>query len=149
MSRYWRKVIRKIARKLAKRFVSKLHEQPRNTPCTINFGGIATSSDSVYITNSGAPGPNFAEIRGIEMDEEVKTETVNKPVKRRSGFSDPEFQKRVAAQGGRAVPAAKRSFSTNPALAAEAGRKGAAKRAENMRKAKESKQQESEGQPKA
>jgi general stress protein YciG len=35
----------------------------------------------------------------------------------------PEQRQAIAAKGGRAVPAASRSFN-NPALAAEAGRKG-------------------------
>lgn len=36
----------------------------------------------------------------------------------------PERRKQIAAMGGKAVPAGKRSFSTNRTLAAEAGRKG-------------------------
>ena len=36
----------------------------------------------------------------------------------------PEQRSAIARKGGQAVPAAKRSFSTNPSLAAEAGRKG-------------------------
>ncbi len=35
-----------------------------------------------------------------------------------------ERQRQIASMGGRAVPDEKRSFSQNPGLAAEAGRKG-------------------------
>lgn len=42
------------------------------------------------------------------------------------GFAsmDPEKQRAIASRGGAAVPAAKRSFSQNPELAASAGKKG-------------------------
>lgn len=42
------------------------------------------------------------------------------------GFAsmDPARIKQIASMGGKAVPASKRSFSTNPQLAAAAGRKG-------------------------
>ena len=42
------------------------------------------------------------------------------------GFAsmDEEKQRRIASKGGRSVPNEKRSFSQNPSLAAEAGRKG-------------------------
>lgn len=42
------------------------------------------------------------------------------------GFAsmDRERQRQIASKGGESVPAAKRSFSKNPQLAAEAGRKG-------------------------
>jgi uncharacterized protein len=36
----------------------------------------------------------------------------------------PERRKEIARKGGKSIPAHKRSFSTNPALAAKAGRKG-------------------------
>lgn len=46
--------------------------------------------------------------------------------KLRKGFAamDPERQRAISRMGGRALPADKRSFSVNPALAASAGRKG-------------------------
>ena len=44
--------------------------------------------------------------------------------KRGFGSMDKERQKTIAAMGGKAVPDSKRSFSQNPRLAAEAGRKG-------------------------
>jgi uncharacterized protein len=42
------------------------------------------------------------------------------------GFAsmDRERQRQIASKGGESVPAAKRSFSKDPGLAAEAGRKG-------------------------
>ena len=42
------------------------------------------------------------------------------------GFAsmDQEKQRRIASKGGRSVPNEKRSFSQNPKLASEAGRKG-------------------------
>jgi general stress protein YciG len=44
----------------------------------------------------------------------------------RRGFAsmDPERQREIASRGGKSVPAEKRSFSQNRALAAQAGRKG-------------------------
>jgi uncharacterized protein len=54
--------------------------------------------------------------------------SVNKNEEGRSnrGFAsmDRERQRQIASKGGESVPAAKRSFSKNPQLAAEAGRKG-------------------------
>ena len=52
-----------------------------------------------------------------------------KPVKagaKRRGFAamDADRQREIARKGGESVPGAKRSFSRNPELAAEAGRKG-------------------------
>ncbi|MFG1371529.1 KGG domain-containing protein [Xanthobacter oligotrophicus] len=46
--------------------------------------------------------------------------------KQRRGFAamSPEKQREIASMGGSSVPAEKRSFATNRALAAEAGRKG-------------------------
>lgn len=46
--------------------------------------------------------------------------------KSRRGFAamDDEKQRDLAARGGRSVPAEKRTFARDPALAAEAGRKG-------------------------
>ena len=48
------------------------------------------------------------------------------PTKRPRGFAamDPTAQKILAARGGRAIPAAKRTFSLDRQLAAESGRKG-------------------------
>ncbi|NUB13401.1 hypothetical protein GAY28_12200 [Azospirillum brasilense] len=42
------------------------------------------------------------------------------------GFAsmDRDRQRQIASKGGESVPADKRSFSKNPSLAAEAGRKG-------------------------
>ena len=42
------------------------------------------------------------------------------------GFAsmDRDRQRQIASKGGESVPASKRSFSRNPSLAAEAGRKG-------------------------
>jgi general stress protein YciG len=40
------------------------------------------------------------------------------------GSMDEKKQKGIASQGGQSVPAGKRSFSQDPELAAEAGRKG-------------------------
>ena len=42
------------------------------------------------------------------------------------GFAamDPTLQRSIAARGGASVPAHKRSFSSNPGLAASAGSKG-------------------------
>lgn len=53
------------------------------------------------------------------------------------GFArlDPQARREIAASGGRAIPADKRSFSTNRQLASEAGRKGGA--AERKREAAE------------
>lgn len=48
-----------------------------------------------------------------------------KPKARRGfGAMDPEKRRRIAAKGGGAVPAHKRSFAKDRALAASAGRKG-------------------------
>jgi general stress protein YciG len=46
--------------------------------------------------------------------------------KEKRGFAamDPERQREIASKGGQSVPAEKRSFSQNPAMAAAAGRKG-------------------------
>lgn len=48
--------------------------------------------------------------------------------KARRGFAamDPEKRKAIAARGGAAVPADKRSFATNKSLAQTAGAKGGA-----------------------
>lgn len=52
--------------------------------------------------------------------------TSHQPPKSRRGFAsmDPERQRAIAAKGGAAVPADKRSFSQDRQLAADAGRKG-------------------------
>lgn len=47
------------------------------------------------------------------------------PAESRS-FSNPELAASAGRKGGKATPAKKRSFSVNPELAKEAGRKGAA-----------------------
>lgn len=63
----------------------------------------------------------------IEDQEGNVEDVVNEPVTRRHSFAtDPELCKRAASLGGRSVPPEKRSFSRNPQLASEAGRKGAA-----------------------
>lgn len=48
------------------------------------------------------------------------------PTKSRRGFAsmDPARQREIASKGGAGVDPKLRSFSTNPALAVEAGRKG-------------------------
>lgn len=48
------------------------------------------------------------------------------PPKAKRGFAamDPERQRQLARLGGQSVPADKRSFASNPALARAAGRKG-------------------------
>jgi len=51
---------------------------------------------------------------------------MTEPKKSRRGFAsmDPEKQRAIASKGGKNVPAAKRAFSVNPALASMAGQKG-------------------------
>lgn len=51
---------------------------------------------------------------------------MTEPVKKPRGFAalSPEKRREIAARGGRATPAEKRSFSRNKALAAIAGKKG-------------------------
>ena len=53
-------------------------------------------------------------------------ETTKKSATSTRGFAsmDPEKQRAIARKGGESVPHEKRSFSQNPGLAAEAGRKG-------------------------
>jgi general stress protein YciG len=57
------------------------------------------------------------------MAQETPTTT---PTKARRGFAamDPERRREIAARGGAAVPAEKRSFSQSRDLAARAGRSG-------------------------
>jgi uncharacterized protein len=52
--------------------------------------------------------------------------TVNEGRTSHRGFAsmNAERQRQIASMGGKAVPDEKRSFSQNPELAAEAGRKG-------------------------
>jgi general stress protein YciG len=57
----------------------------------------------------------------------ANTDTNEKTSGTRSrGFAsmDPEKQRDIASKGGQSVPSSERSFSKDPALAAEAGRKG-------------------------
>jgi general stress protein YciG len=51
---------------------------------------------------------------------------LDEPKKSKRGFASmsPEKQREIARKGGQAVPADKRSFSADPALAASAGKKG-------------------------
>ena len=56
------------------------------------------------------------------MEKEGKT--ARKTSTRGFASMDPEKQRAIARKGGESVPNAKRSFSQNPGLAAEAGRKG-------------------------
>lgn len=51
---------------------------------------------------------------------------VEKPKKGKRGFASmtPEKRREIASKGGKSVPAEKRSFSQDPALASKAGRKG-------------------------
>jgi uncharacterized protein len=51
---------------------------------------------------------------------------MEKSAKSKRGFAsmDPEKQRAIARKGGQSVPAERRSFSQNAALAASAGRKG-------------------------
>ena len=49
------------------------------------------------------------------------------PKKRGFAGMDPAKQQKIASKGGKAVPNEKRSFSQNPDLAREAGRKGGQK----------------------
>lgn len=49
---------------------------------------------------------------------------------------DPERHREIARKGGASVPAEKRSFSKDPALAATLGRKGGEARAKNIQSAK-------------
>lgn len=52
--------------------------------------------------------------------------TNSNPPKSKRGFAamDPAKQRAIAALGGAAVPASKRSFTTKPGLAKSAGTKG-------------------------
>lgn len=47
-----------------------------------------------------------------------------KKVKRGFASMSPEKQREIASKGGKSVPRDRRSFSQDPSLAAEAGRKG-------------------------
>lgn len=51
---------------------------------------------------------------------------MTEPTKKPRGFAamTPERRREIAAMGGAAVPAEKRSFATDPGSASEAGRKG-------------------------
>lgn len=53
----------------------------------------------------------------------------DRPTRSRRGFAamDPELRRTIAAKGGRAIPAGKRSFSADRELASKAGRKGGLK----------------------
>nr|WP_225410121.1 general stress protein [Stigmatella ashevillena] len=46
------------------------------------------------------------------------------PAEKRSFSQDPELAREAGRKGGESVPAEKRSFSQDPELAREAGRKG-------------------------
>jgi general stress protein YciG len=52
------------------------------------------------------------------------TDETPKKLKRGFAAMDPAKQREIAAKGGKSVPAEKRSFSTDPKLAAKAGRIG-------------------------
>lgn len=52
------------------------------------------------------------------------TDKPNRTSKRGFASMDPERQREIARKGGASVPAEKRAFSQNHALASEAGRKG-------------------------
>jgi len=56
-------------------------------------------------------------------------------VKRKGGFAsmDPEKRRAIARKGGASVPAAKRSFSRDKDLAANAGRKGGESKSRNRK----------------
>jgi uncharacterized protein len=63
------------------------------------------------------------------MDQAKQREIARKggesvPAAKRSFSRNPELAAEAGRKGGESVPAAKRSFSRNPELAAEAGRKG-------------------------
>lgn len=75
------------------------------------------------LDNQGSSLPLSQEQTRIDKkpnDTKVKRGTSNR------GFAsmDPELQRKIARKGGKSVPSEKRSFSRNPQLAAEAGRKG-------------------------
>jgi general stress protein YciG len=57
------------------------------------------------------------------------------------GFAkiDPELHRQIASKGGKAVLPENRTFSKNANLASEAGKKGAAVRAERLRAEKAAK----------
>lgn len=68
-------------------------------------------------------------------DQQAGEPTQEKPRKAPRGFAamDPERQRAIASKGGRSVPDAKRSFSQNRGLAAQAGRKGGQESGGNFR----------------
>ena len=74
--------------------------------------------------------PRSTSNRGFaSMDQAKQREIARKggesvPAAKRSFSRNPELAAEAGRKGGESVPAAKRSFSRNPELAAEAGRKG-------------------------
>jgi hypothetical protein len=54
----------------------------------------------------------------------MNTHKSGEPVKRGFGAMDKEQQRQISKKGGESVPPEERSFSKNPQLAREAGRKG-------------------------
>lgn len=77
-----------------------------------------------------AKSPRPTSTRGFaSMDQARQREIARKggesvPAAKRSFSRNPELAAEAGRKGGESVPAAKRSFSRNPELAAEAGRKG-------------------------
>jgi uncharacterized protein len=77
-----------------------------------------------------AKNPRPTSNRGFaSMDQAKQREIARKggesvPAAKRSFSRNPELAAEAGRKGGESVPAAKRSFSRNPELAAEAGRKG-------------------------
>lgn len=65
----------------------------------------------------------------------IRVTAPNEEVKQRRGFAllPPERRKEIAKKGGQSVPNERRSFSTNRALAARAGRKGGQNIPDNLR----------------
>ena len=63
---------------------------------------------------------------GQDSDAGQKSDVGPKPGTGRQGFAsmDRAKQRAIASMGGKSVPSTERSFSRNPKLAAEAGRKG-------------------------
>ena len=73
--------------------------------------------------------------QGDQAERRQASEQQDKPRKAPRGFAamDPERQRAIASKGGRSVPDAKRSFSQNRGLAAQAGRKGGQESGGNFR----------------
>lgn len=59
-----------------------------------------------------------------EQRREIATKGSHAVAPDNRSFSQPGFAAKAGGKGGRATPAAKRAFSVNRELAAEAGRKG-------------------------